>query len=148
MHPDLHYLHAERFGFFCLLGALVLVACDDPDPAGQSSSPAKGSKADTAKKDAEDEAEDESKDDSEDDFEDDSEDDSPPSKVDSGSVTKPRPVTPVSDPNQIRPRAPPVHTPPAGQDGGIPAEPAPQPDSGPSRPIADASPPRPVDAGR
>jgi hypothetical protein len=111
MRSDLHCLHAERLGFFCLLGALVLVACgDDPDSSGQSKSPAKGSKADTPKGD-------------DDEGSDDSKDDAKPAKVDAGKVTSKRDASVAvvtSDPNQIRPKDPPVHEPTPPADAGAP----------------------------
>ena len=135
MRSDLHCLHAKRLGFFCLLGALVLGACDDPDAdaSGKSGSPAKGSKADTPKGDSDEEP-------------DDSEEDPPRAKADAGKVTV---IT--SDPNQIRPKEPPVHeaSPAPGTDAGAAAGPPTQAsadsgapatprDGGPARPSSDA----------
>jgi hypothetical protein len=135
-------LRTERLLISCLVGALVLAACDDPSSTGQSKSPAKGSKADTPK----------------DESEDDSEDDSPPKKGDAGKGTKPKPeapAVPASDPNQIRPRDPPVHEPTAAADAGAAVTPTPTPtptDSGAATTARDAGAPdagrRALDAGR
>ena len=146
MRSDLHCLHAKRLGFFCLLGALVLGACDDPDAdaSGQRSSPAKGSKADTPKGDSDEEP-------------DDSEEDPPRAKADAGKVTSKRDASVAvavvtTDPNQIRPKDPPVHEPGAAPvaDAGAPAAPPTQAptDSGPPTAAVDAGKPRPADAGR
>jgi len=142
MRSDLHCLHAKRLGFFCLLGALVLGACDDPDSSGQSGSPAKGSKADTPKGDSDEEP-------------DDSEEDPPRAKADAGKVTSKRDASVAvvtSDPNQIRPKDPPVHEPSAAPvvDAGAPTTPPTQtlPDSGAPATPRDSGPARPSDAGK
>lgn len=137
MRTPLLSLQAERLVISCLLGALVLAACDDPSSTGQSKSPAKGSKADTPEDESEGESEDES------------EDDTPPKKVDAGKGTKPKPETPAvpaSDPNQIRPRDPPAHVPTAADDAGAALTPTVPPnEAGAPIPARDAGPP---DAGR